>query len=83
MKSTSRTRKTKIQSALFARKKFANDFLRDFHIINLHRIKVAYTCKQCEKNDYLDDDSIYFDDVYSYFTHLVEEHDERVCDTPL
>ena len=75
--------KDKDTKCFICEKRFANNFLRDFHIINLHRIKVAYTCKQCEKNDYLDDDSIYFDDVYNYFIHLVEEHDEKVCHTPL
>ena len=75
--------KDKDTKCFICEKRFANNFLRDFHIINLHRIKVAYTCKQCEKNDYLDDDSIYFDDAYNYFIHLVEEHDEKVCHTPL
>ena len=58
-------------------KSFANEFLRDFHLINIHNMHVSFTCKQCENSEVSDEDSIYFKSLYNYFAHLAEEHEEE------
>ena len=56
-------------------KTFANSFLRDFHLINLHNFATCYSCSDCTSKGVINDEENTFLSVQSYFNQLVDIHD--------
>ena len=56
---------------------FANEYIRDFHMVHLHNTQLHYTCYECEKNPLLDETETYFTSVYLLHIHKIEKHEEE------
>ena len=56
---------------------FANEYIRDFHMVHTHNTHLHYMCYECEKNPFLDETEIYFTSVYLLHIHKIERHDEE------
>ena len=55
---------------------FANKYIRDYHMTNIHNLQLQYMCYECENNTDLDESDIYFTTVYELHIHKIENHNE-------
>ena len=52
---------------------FCNNLVRDSHLNLVYEIEVFYSCEECKENNIEDD--AYFGDIYQYFSHINQYHD--------
>ena len=64
--------KDKESMCCICNKAFHNNFVRDYHINNIHHIEVLYSCEECEINGSGDDN--HFKNIYQYFGHKNQYH---------
>lgn len=64
--------KDKESTCCICNKAFHNNFIRDYHINNIHHIEVLYSCEECETNGKRDDNQL--KNIFQYFGHKNQYH---------
>ena len=64
--------KDKQSKCCICNKSFHNNFVRDYHINNIHHIEVLYSCEMCEFSGEGGDN--HFKNIYQYFGHKNQYH---------